>query len=78
MKCLPFWPLLFSIASLVQSLQRATAFPHRGNPNELWAVLVQLYETDVLGTRNLHVLVQGSDVLFLLPVRSEKTKQKQE
>lgn len=58
----------------MQSLQRATAFPHRGNPNELLAGLVRLYETDVLGTRNLHVSVQGFDVLFLLPVKSKNKK----
>lgn len=65
-----FWLRLFSNASPVQSRQKATASPHKGNPSVPWSEVAQPHEISVLGTRNPHVSVQVSDAQSLLPIRN--------
>lgn len=65
-----FWRHLFSNASPEQNQQKATASPHKDNPNAPWYEVAQPHEINVLGTRSPHVLAQASDAQSLLPARN--------
>lgn len=67
-KNLLFWLRLFSSASPVQSQQKATASPHKGNPSAPLAGVAQPHGINVLGTKSPHVSAQVFDALSLPPV----------